>query len=589
MWFSALWCCGSVVVAVPYPGLGPLGLRPPSPFGLGFACFFCVSVWPVARHLSPGVCAGVSGVPFPPALRWPCGCRGPLLLAWCRRDWAGWSPGVLSGGPVGVAFGVAWLGGVPSSFGVDARLRGCVTVSPFFLLSRWSADARSWPGGGSPHSVSFFGRGFTSSSLCLPWAVARTRWHSVWLIGLLWEFWVAAGRALAPWVGWVMYTLGLVACSVGLGAGSAGWAVAPAIFVRSWVRGGGVILCPPAPAVPGSTFWWQFVRAGRRCRGGGVTDRRVVAPRPCVAGLCGVVPRLWAHFLPFQVVRRLARVRPTVSVPRFGAVVCYGAPCCVVLCFAVLSRAVLCCAAVRSALSCRAARCRAVVCLAVAWPAALCCAAPHCVLLCCVISRRALSRRAARRCAVLQGAVLPRVVPCLAVRWCVVGPLYLCFGVGWRGPWLDWSVLLCVTRAEVMWLAGGRGARLDVAWLVGSVLRGSGCAVRLGGSGGCPRGCPPWGPVPWSRVFWGSLLLGVCRVLWGGVLWSPRGCWVPYCPVPLPPCGPPSWVSRPYCLLPLVPGPLRLCGGPCCGRVRRLAVRVWWWAVRCSQRVPVWV
>ena len=53
-----------------------------------------------------------------------------------------------------------------------------------------------------------------------------------------------------------------------------------------------------------------------------------------------------------------------------------------------------------------------------------------------------------------------------------------------------------------------------MVWVVGSVLPGSGCAVRVGGSGGCPRGCPPWGPVPWSRVLSGSLplVLGVAAV-----------------------------------------------------------------------------
>ena len=62
-----------------------------------------------------------------------------------------------------------------------------------------------------------------------------------------------------------------------------------------------------------------------------------------------------------------------------------------------------------------------------------------------------------------------------------------------------------------MWLAGGCGAFLGVVWLVGTVVRGSGCVVRVGGSGGCPRGCPPSGPVPWPCVLWGSLplVLGV--------------------------------------------------------------------------------
>ena len=189
--------------------------------------------------------------------------------------------------------------------------------------------------------------------------------------------------------------------------------------------------CGAGLVVVGSTFWWRFVRADRRRRlGGGYTDGRVVAASPCVADWCGVVPRFWACFLPFRGVRQLARVRPTVSVPRFGAVVCFGAPCCVVLCFVVLRPAVLCCAAVRSALSCLAVPCRAVVRLAVAWRAAPCCAVLRCVVVCCVVARSLLSRCAARRCAVLRCATLPPVVPCFAVPLCLVGPSYLRSGPG---------------------------------------------------------------------------------------------------------------------------------------------------------------
>ena len=144
-----------------------------------------------------------------------------------------------------------------------------------------------------------------------------------------------------------------------------------------------------------------------------------MAPSLCVAGWCGIVPPLWACFLPFQGVGRLARVRPTVSVPCFGAVVCFGAPLRVVLCFAVLRRVDLYCVAVRCGLSCRAALCRAVVCLAAVWPAAPCCAAPRCVVLCCVVSRGALSWCVARQCAAVRCAVLPLVVSCFAVPWCL--------------------------------------------------------------------------------------------------------------------------------------------------------------------------
>ena len=52
------------------------------------------------------------------------------------------------------------------------------------------------------------------------------------------------------------------------------------------------------------------------------------APPHCLGA---VVPRLWARFLPFLGVRRLAWATPKVGVPCFGAVVCFGALCCVVL------------------------------------------------------------------------------------------------------------------------------------------------------------------------------------------------------------------------------------------------------------------
>ena len=96
-------------------------------------------------------------------------------------------------------------------------------------------------------------------------------------------------------------------------------------------------------------------------------------------------------FFRFGGARLLARFRPTVSVLCFGAVVFFGAPCCVMPCLAVLRRADLCCVAVRSALLCRAAPCRAVVCHAVSSLAAPCCAAPRHVVLWCVVSWGALS------------------------------------------------------------------------------------------------------------------------------------------------------------------------------------------------------
>ena len=43
-----------------------------------------------------------------------------------------------------VAFGVAPLGGLPPSCGLGAVLRGCVNVSPFFLI--WRVRVRGWMG-----------------------------------------------------------------------------------------------------------------------------------------------------------------------------------------------------------------------------------------------------------------------------------------------------------------------------------------------------------------------------------------------------------------------------------------------------------
>ena len=113
---------------------------------------------------------------------------------------------------------------------------------------------------GLPSFCVFFWGGVACSTLCLPWAAARTGWQMVWLTGSLLALWVAAGRALAPCVVWVIYMHGLVARPVGLGSGSAGWAVVRAGFVRSWARGWG---CPVSPhpcgvglVVAGSSFWW---------------------------------------------------------------------------------------------------------------------------------------------------------------------------------------------------------------------------------------------------------------------------------------------------------------------------------------------
>ena len=200
----------------------------------------------------------------------------------------------------------------------------------------------------------------------------------------------------------------------------------------------------------------------RRCRARG-------GPCWCVAGWCGA----------FRDVRRLVLVRPSVSVPCFGVAVCCGAPCCVVPCFAVLRRAGPCCVAARPAASRRVAPCRAVVC-------------------------RAVPRRVASCCGVLCLGVPCRGAPPCGVPCCLV----LC-----PGGSVEVSLARVVVRSAGRSVAGGwLGVAVGVGWLAGSVLWGSGCAARAGGSGRCPRGCPPWGPVLWSRVLWGSLPLALGAV-----------------------------------------------------------------------------
>ena len=275
------------------------------------------------------------------------------------------------------------------------------------------------------------------------------------------------------WLGYVHAWPGGLSCQVTFWLPQMGSCTSR--FVRSWVKGGRVV-----------TLWWQFVRAGRLCQGKGFTHERAMASSTCVAGWCGNVPRLCVCFFPFRGVRRFARVGPTIIVPCFSAVACFGAPCCVVLCCAVLCLGGLCCVAVSSVLSCRASPC-----LALAWRAVRCCAVPCCVVLRCVVLLAALSRCVAGWCAAVRYTVLPLVVPCSAVPWCVVGPFRCLSGVGWGRRWLYWPALWCGKRAEAMWLDGGQGARLCVVPLVAPALRGAGWVFWPGESGGCLRGCPP--------------------------------------------------------------------------------------------------
>ena len=164
-WFRrAVWACV----------LGP-GLGCAQPFFAGLSgCVFCAFVFSFVFFFSgfvvpvppsPFFWAGLVallfffsrfGVPFP---------RGPLLLAWCCRFWVGGPPVPLWGSGLrcllGGGFGRLWWCG-----------RGLAAVGCFRAFS--------------PSPLLFFwGGGLACSSLCLPWAGARTGRHSVLSSGLL--------------------------------------------------------------------------------------------------------------------------------------------------------------------------------------------------------------------------------------------------------------------------------------------------------------------------------------------------------------------------------------------------------------------
>ena len=168
--WRAVWACV----------LGP-GLGCPQPFlawlsGCVFcAFFFCWvslsrTLWSLSPHpLSFGlgcwvfffflrrVCLLVSVSLFP---------GGPLFLAWCCRFSLGGPPVPLTGSCLRCLL----VGGLAASGGVCGRFGGCGLFS------------RPPP---SPLCCFFFGGGPACSSLCLPWAGARTGPHSVLSSGLL--------------------------------------------------------------------------------------------------------------------------------------------------------------------------------------------------------------------------------------------------------------------------------------------------------------------------------------------------------------------------------------------------------------------
>ena len=259
------------------------------------------------------------------------------FFGWASLGWAGWSRGFLSAGAVGVAFGVAWLGGCRLG-GVGVRLRCCATVPPVFPLSRWLAGVHSWEGGFSP--LLWF---FLCGGGCLFLPLPSLGWCTHLSANGV-PNWVAVGVVVGrgPCSGPVPLVVYVVA-----------WAAGPSCRARLWFcrlggcasrchqvigQGVGVVRVPPPLQcqVGGSGFYFPVAvsAGGPRLAGrGSCTDGRVVASTPCVVGWCGVVPRLLKCFFPLRSVRRLFRATATVSVSCLGAAVCSG-----------VYRAVLCCA-----------------------------------------------------------------------------------------------------------------------------------------------------------------------------------------------------------------------------------------------------
>ena len=226
---------------------------PPSPFfraGLAALFFFffsvSVSLFPVGRCYWLGV-AGFGWV---------------VPLCFC-------------GGPV---FGAFWGGGLAASGGVGGRFGGCGLFSCLFPL---------------PPPFFLGGGGGACLFLPLPSLGWRTHWPAFSVVFRAAVFsCVLCGRVPAPWVGWVMYTVGSAPLFAGLGPGSAGWAAAPGGCLWFWVRGLGLFVSFP------------LCGAGCNLLGG---------PPPFSPG--ALWPRVWPAVLVCGV---LARRLPGFAVAGFG-------------------------------------------------------------------------------------------------------------------------------------------------------------------------------------------------------------------------------------------------------------------------------
>ena len=209
-------CRGFVVSVAGCPGLGSRDVCPPFPSRSGgaFVCFLFLFFFRPSV-----VCVGVFGVFVLPVGR-------------CSR------------------FGVASFGWVVLRCPFGGSHPRCILAGGFgrFLWPGWAV---SWllaflvP----PPPCFFFG------GVCLFLPLPSLGWCTHWsAFGVV--FRVAVGvcvlpdLAPAPWVGWVMFTLGSAALPAGFGPGSATCAVAPGGFVRLCVRGGGVFRVPSPPRCP---------------------------------------------------------------------------------------------------------------------------------------------------------------------------------------------------------------------------------------------------------------------------------------------------------------------------------------------------
>ena len=394
---------GFVVSVAGCPGLASRGLCPPIPSLPGLVvcclCFF--------SFFQRGVCPRVLGVPSP---------AGPLSSAWCCRFRLGGPPAPLWGSCLRCRLG--------GGFG---RLLWCWWAAWWL----WAVLAPPPP---PPSLLFFFFLGGVCLFLPLPSLDWRTHCSAFCVV-----FWfavggcVSPGHALAPWVGWVMYTLGSAPLPAGLGSGSAGRAVVPGGFVWPWVS-----------RVPSSPRCRFLLSGGGLCGWTAtVVAGHAVALCRCVAGWCGS----------FRGVRWLNLVRPSVSVP------------CLVLW----------CVVVRRAASCRVLTCCVVLVCAVLrcallGPAVLRRVAPWCAALCRVASRRAVA------CCALGCLVVLR---CTVVRCGAVCHAALCCAV--VGRWrLVWRVSWCGVRVGA-WLVGGWGVRSGVGGSPGPGCGGLG--VPLGSVG----------------------------------------------------------------------------------------------------------